>query len=587
MTARARSLFGQDLRLLLAIAWRLDRPRLLKTLTLLTFNGLTSGAALLLLAPIIHSLTTRGAPASGADELGGAQLPVVPLPTLLALFVLLTAIQAWVARGATVTTLALQQHIVDSLRARAFRALLAARWSFVLKQRRSDVVEIVTSGAMRTGMAFQQLMSFAVTALISAVTAAVAIMVAPVLAGAALLGVAALAVVLARTTLGPSYRLGADFGIENRRLQSIMSDSMDSLRLVRVHNAAEAWNLQLGSAFSAVRGVQLATTRRATMVTAVFSLGLAVCASALVLLAVRLDVSGAAIVTILVLVSRLAANVRSLTQSAATLASALPAVRDLARLTESALAEREACDGAMPARSEPAPDAVGPLLEFRGVTYVHPRSASGVFDVDLAVRRGDITVLTGPSGAGKSTTADLALGLLTPDAGAIVVDGTPLREADLTWWRDRVAYVPQETVLIPGSLRENLAWSAGRQVSDDECWHALDQCVAGFARALPAGLDTMLGDHGLRLSGGERQRVALARAMLRNPLLLVLDEATSSLDDATESAVVDWIGSLIPAVTVLVIAHRRTTIAAADHLVRIDAGRIVQADDPVAVHELA
>ncbi len=580
MTSRARSPVGQDLRLLLLIAWRLDRSRLLKTLTLLTINGLTGGAALLLLAPIIHSLTTGGAPTSATGVPGGVQLPAMSLPTLLALFVLLTTVQALVARGAAVTALVLQQRMVDSLRARAFQALLAARWSFVLKLRRSDVVEIVTSGAMRTGMAFQQLTSFAVTALMATGAAAVAVVVAPVLAGAALLGVAALAVVMARTTLGPAYRLGVDFGTQNRRLQAIMTDSMDSLRLVRVHNAATGWNLQLGSAFSAVRDVQLATTRRTTTVTAAFSVGSAVCASALILLAVRLDVPGAVVVTVLVLVSRLAGNVRSLTQIAASLTNALPAVGDLARLTDRALAEREAGAGAMSPRSEPDPDAGGPLLELREVTYVHPGSACGVFDVDLVVRRGNVTVLTGPSGAGKSTTADLALGLLTPDAGEIVVDGNPLHGADLAWWRDRVAYVPQETVLIPGSLRENLVWSAGRQVSDDECWDALDRCVAGFARALPEGLDTLVGHHGLRLSGGERQRVALARAMLRRPLLLVLDEATSSLDDATESAVVDWIGSLVPAVTVLVIAHRRTTIAAADHLVRIDTGRIVAARRP-------
>lgn len=576
----ARSSIGQDLRLLLLIAWRSDRPELLKTLALALTNSLSSGAALFLLAPIIRSLTTGGPTPSGAGMLGGVTLPTFSLPTLLGLFVLFTTVQAWVSRTAAVTTLRFQQQIVDGLRAQAFSAVLAARWSFVLTQRRSDIVEIVTTGATRTGMAFQQFTSFAVTALIAVVTAMVTVMVAPVLAGAALLGVAALAVVMARTTLGPAYRSGTDFGVQNRRLQSTMTDSMDSLRLVRVHNAAERWNRQLTSAFSVVRGVQLETTRRTSMVSAVFSVGVAVCASALVLLAVRLDVSGPAVVTVLVLVSRLAANVRALNQSAASLANALPAVGDLARLTQNAVSQREGSLLGGSRRSGPDPDpgreATGPLLELRQVTYVHPRSANGVFDVSLTVRRGDVTVLTGPSGAGKSTIADLVLGLLAADDGEIMVDGTVLGEDDLVWWRNRVAYVPQETVLVPGSLRENLVWSAGRSVSDGECWQALDRCTASFARALPEGLDTMMGDRGLRLSGGERQRVALARAMLRNPLLLVLDEATSSLDDVTESAVVAWIGSLVPALTVLVIAHRHTTIAAADHLVRIESGRVVE-----------
>ena len=158
----------------------------------------------------------------------------------------------------------------------------------------------------------------------------------------------------------------------------------------------------------------------------------------------------------------------------------------------------------------------------------------------------------------------------------IDVAGEPLMPPDYTWWRTHVAYVPQETVLVPGTLRENLVWSTVADVNDDECWQALDRAAASFARHLPDGLDTLLGDRGVRLSGGERQRVAIARALLRTPALLVLDEATSSLDDATEAAVLDLMKSLVPTVTVLVIAHRRSTIEAADHVVEFDRGRVVQ-----------
>ncbi len=185
-----------------------------------------------------------------------------------------------------------------------------------------------------------------------------------------------------------------------------------------------------------------------------------------------------------------------------------------------------------------------------------------------------MTALTGPSGAGKSTTADLVLGLLEPDAGTVLIDGHRLTHAALRAWRARVAYVPQETILIPGTLRKNLLWSVG-EATDAACWHALDRAAAAFARSLPDGLDTQLGDRGIRLSGGERQRVAIARALLRSPDLLVLDEATSSLDDATEAAVLELLRSLAPEVTVLVIAHRRSTIDAAGHVVELADGRAV------------
>jgi ABC-type multidrug transport system fused ATPase/permease subunit len=133
--------------------------------------------------------------------------------------------------------------------------------------------------------------------------------------------------------------------------------------------------------------------------------------------------------------------------------------------------------------------------------------------------------------------------------------------------------VPQETVLLAGTLRDNLVWSVRDEVSDEDCLVALERASAGFVHELPDGLDTLLGDRGVRLSGGERQRVAIARALLRQPDLLVLDEATSSLDDDTEAAVLDTVVGLVPAMTVLVIAHRRSTIELADHVVRIEAGR--------------
>jgi ABC-type multidrug transport system fused ATPase/permease subunit len=144
----------------------------------------------------------------------------------------------------------------------------------------------------------------------------------------------------------------------------------------------------------------------------------------------------------------------------------------------------------------------------------------------------------------------------------------------LPWWRQRVAYVPQETVLFPGSVRENLAWSARGEIDDDAIWSALRRAAADFAVDLPDGLDTMLGDRGVRLSGGERQRMAIARALLRDPALLVLDEATSALDDETEAEVLATLRNLVPAVTVLVVAHRRSTLEAADQVIRVEDGSV-------------
>lgn len=554
---------------MIGVAWRLDRVGLITQSALLLVTGLVGGVSLLLLVPIVNSVaspqSTLQLPLVGALNLGSVGLPV-----LLGIFVLASVITALATRASSINAMALQQTIVDSMRHEAFEAILAARWTFVVQQRRSDIIEIVTVGAARCGFAFQTLLSGTVTAVIALAAAIVALIVAPLVALISIVAVLILGAVLG-LSVRPAHRLGTSFGQQSRRLQAVMLDSMNSLRLVRAHGAESVWVDDLASAFHDTRELQTENVRRAATVRAYSSVGLAIAASALVLLAVWADVPPASIVIILVLVARMASSVQSLARSASMLANSLPAVNDLLSLTDEARAAREVpVDGLTQVTSQP-----GPVVRFEAVTYTYPDSDNGVRDVTFDVPRNTITALTGPSGAGKSTCADLVMGLLTPDSGAVLVEGQPLSAHNVSDWRRQLAYVPQETVLLPGTVRENLAWSVSGEVTDEQCFAALDRAAAGFVRDLPDGLDTVLGDSGLRLSGGERQRVAIARALLRDPVLLVLDEATSALDDQTEAAILDLVADLSRTVTMLVIAHRVSTIAAADQVVYIDAGRVV------------
>jgi ATP-binding cassette subfamily C protein len=155
------------------------------------------------------------------------------------------------------------------------------------------------------------------------------------------------------------------------------------------------------------------------------------------------------------------------------------------------------------------------------------------------------------------------------------VDGTPLRGDGVARWRDSIAMVPQESFLFHQSIRANLAW-ARPEATEEEMWEALAMAAAeSFVRGLSDGIDTIVGDRGGRLSGGERQRIALARALLRQPALLVLDEATNSLDEGNESVILEALAQLHGQVTMLVIAHRPSTLRDADQVVTVDAGRVV------------
>ncbi|MFA6075765.1 MAG: ABC transporter ATP-binding protein [Negativicutes bacterium] len=200
---------------------------------------------------------------------------------------------------------------------------------------------------------------------------------------------------------------------------------------------------------------------------------------------------------------------------------------------------------------------------------------SVIDELSLELKRGSITALTGPSGSGKSTLADLLLGLLTPQQGQVLLDGAPLTGQLLADWRNSIGYVPQETVLFSGTIRDNLLL-AKPDAGDDELHEAVQLAAADFIAQLPAGLDTDLGERGSGLSGGEKQRIALARAFLRKPALLVLDEATSALDIDNELRIKQALSNLRGKTTVLLIAHRPALLEAVDTIVALEDGRIQQ-----------
>ncbi len=217
-------------------------------------------------------------------------------------------------------------------------------------------------------------------------------------------------------------------------------------------------------------------------------------------------------------------------------------------------------------------------IAFERVTFRYPSrlEQAALHDFSLAVEPGETVAIVGPSGAGKSTLFQLAERFYDPQAGVVKLDGVPLVSADPADIRRRIALVPQEGVLFAASARDNLRygnWNA----SDEAIWDAARAANAEtFLRELPEGLDTFLGEDGARLSGGQRQRIAISRALLRDAPILLLDEATSALDAESERLVQDALERLMAARTTLVIAHRLATVRAANRIIVMDKGRIVE-----------
>ena len=217
-----------------------------------------------------------------------------------------------------------------------------------------------------------------------------------------------------------------------------------------------------------------------------------------------------------------------------------------------------------------------PAISIKGASLTYPtKEIPAVRDLNLQISAGSSLAFVGPSGAGKTTIVDMILGVLSPDEGTIEISGASPLDA-IRKWPGAISYVPQDVMISNGTIRQNVALGYPLQIATDQYVYAALEVanLVGFVNSLPNGLDTQVGERGTRMSGGQRQRLGIARAMFTNPSLLVLDEATSSLDGETELKVSDAIKNLGKETTVILIAHRLSTVKDVDIVVYMADGKI-------------
>jgi len=279
------------------------------------------------------------------------------------------------------------------------------------------------------------------------------------------------------------------------------------------------------------------------------------------------------LILIILIFSRLWPRFLSIQSNMQQIASAVPAFKDLIDLQQ--LCEQSA-------EHHSSADVEG-LRLHQGLSCQHvdfrynPQSSVyALKNISLFIPANRMTAIIGRSGAGKSTLVDVLMGLLQPEQGDIFIDGVRLTEANVMALRKSISYVPQDPFLFNGSIRDNLMMvkpdATERQMSEALAFSS----AAEFVGRLPQGLDTLIGDRGIRLSGGERQRLVLARAILKQPSILVLDEATSALDTENEAKIQEAIAKIRGSMTIIVIAHRLSTIRNADQVIVLDYGRMIQ-----------
>jgi subfamily B ATP-binding cassette protein MsbA len=355
---------------------------------------------------------------------------------------------------------------------------------------------------------------------------------------------------------------------------------LDNMRMTRAYGQEPQVQSQFVRLTDRLLRIDIDLTRVTAGISGLQEVAYAAIVALLLIAAVWIDLGQASLIAFIALLHRLQPNIAALEQSRTGLVQADASLASVSRLDALPAWSRRATGTArLPAlQGDIVFDAIS--FSYDGKSQERrPALARASFAIPL----GRTTALVGASGAGKSTVTNLLYRFHDPDSGTISVAGTPLTELDLNWWRARLAISGQDTGLISGTVRENIAWARPDATQGEIEAAAQAAEIHDFIIDLPFGYDTQVGERGVLLSGGQRQRIEIARALLRPGAILILDEATNALDAVTESEVLATLRRGAADRTVLVIAHRLATTRNADHVIVLDRGQVVEQGSPAVL----
>lgn len=559
--------------------YNFSRIKFVVNVLLMVVLGMLEGIGVLILIPLLSVANII----PGMQASGGLTMEInqflknigmdLSLPVVLFLYMGINVGQSWLQRYQSILNLDNQESFNTFLAVRLFRTVAYAEWKLLISKTKSDITHVVTSELMRVYSGINIFLWMITTVLITIIQIIIAFMFAPGLT--CLVLVSAFILFMYLQTFAKEYRgMGQAISDLNRNLYFDLIEHLNGIKEVKSYGIESVQILNFNKTRNMMKQNVIRFNRMQCRTDMLYKIGAAIFISVFLFSAIEIfKLNPQEFMVISVISARLWPKLSSLQMGLQNINAVLPAFQAVNELESQ-------CHGVqdnMPEDGEFNRMELKYGVEFRDVSfnYDSARANYAVQEANFILPVGTTTGFVGVSGSGKSTLVDLLTGLLTPEKGDVLVDGEPLLE-NLRPWRNSIGYVSQDAFLFNSSIRGNMLWACSG-ATEEEMWEALRlAAVDSFVGSLPDSIDTVVGDRGVCLSGGERQRIVLARALLRKPSVLILDEATSSLDSENEKRIQEAIESLQGKLTIVVIAHRISTIRNADRIFVLEQGRIIE-----------
>ena len=538
--------------------------------------SLTEGISLLMLVPLLQLVgldVQQGALGRIAEFVSSIFSTIGIRPTLIAVlcvYVFIVMIHSLLRRWETSVSLTLEYEFVVRLREKLYRAIANTNWLFFARNRVSGFTHALTIEMERIGAATYYILNLLATGIVAAVYILFTLKLSAMMTGLVFLcGIGLMFLLKKKTKV--AYETGEGLSEAMSGLYNAISEHLNGMKTAKSYGVEEHHIKIFKRLAEQVRHKYTYAVQNQAEVNYWFSIGSVIILSLILYVSIQiLSIPTAGVLLLLFLFARVMPKLSSIQQNFQSSINMLPS---FSRVMEM----QKRCEEAVETETERFVKIdIGNGIKFNKVSFSYDGSFPVIKDLDITIRAGKTTAIVGPSGAGKTTIADLVMGLIVPNQGCILIDEKELNPERMRSWRDQIGYVPQDTFLFHDTLRANLLWAAPDATEADLNKSLRYAAAEEFVSALPKGLDTILGDRGVLVSGGERQRIALARALLRKPFLLILDEATSSLDSENEKRIQNAIEKLHGQITILVISHRLSTIRGADVIHVIEEGQLVE-----------